>query len=152
MIILQDYWCEACNRIERDRMWASASCVENPAVCSFCGGRAHIRYCKRQGDFGYNPRLYGDKPIPTLGGARFENRSEKLKYLAKKGLSEASDLIGGSRTGYIPPGMDEPAAVPSGSVAFDHMPTDAELDAISGKIITEEINQGSRKYHAKPYR
>ena len=136
-MIFQDYECGSCGLVEVNFMWNSYKKVKNPKPCAKCGEPSHIRYQLKRD---YQCSL-------TLGDKTFKSTKEKQDWLRRNNLMEGGDLVGGSRH-YIPPGLDEPASVPHGSIEFDHMPTAKDLEAHTAKIM-QRIAQGDRQYHVK---
>lgn len=136
-MIFQDYRCAECGHEENNFMWNSYKKVKNPKKCVKCGGESHIKY-----------RLKRDFQCSlTLGDKTFRSTKEKQEWLNRNNLIEGGDLVGGSRH-YIPPGMDEPASVPHGSVQFDHMPTEKDLENLTYQHL-QRIQQGDRSFHVK---
>ena len=136
-MVLQDYRCSACGFVEEDVCWATHKEVQHTVECVKCGKPSHIRYTKKPD---YQCSL-------TLGKKTFGSTREKRRWLEERNLIEGGDLVKGSRH-YIPPGMDEPAAVPHGSLQFNHMPTAKDLENKTAEIM-QRIQQGDRSFHVK---
>lgn len=136
-MILQDYRCTKCGFVEEDVCWASHKEVKHTIECVKCEAPSKIRY-KKKSDF---------QRSLTLGKRTFASTQEKRRWLDRNNLIEGGDLVNGSRH-YIPPGMDEPASVPHGSIQFDHMPTAKDLESHTAEIL-QRIQQGDRSYHVK---
>ena len=136
-MVLQDYRCSKCGFIEEDVCWATHRELKHTIDCLKCGKPSHIRYTKKPD---YQCSL-------TLGQKIFGSSKAKQRWLNENNLIEGGDLVRGSRH-YIPPGLDEPASVPHGTLEFDHMPTEKDLEAHTAKIM-QRINQGDRSFHVK---